>query len=80
VQEVQLDLLGAHQVEGLGGIERGAMPRVLAQPAVDLAPLIGAAVRGRCLVVLGDLAGGLQQHDAVLLAGTTASRVAFCST
>ena len=36
---VDLQLLGSHEIERLGGIERTAMLRVLPQPAVHLLPL-----------------------------------------
>jgi hypothetical protein len=48
------------------------MPRVLAQPAPHLSPFERAVVRGRCLLVIGDLACALQQHDA------TPSREVLC--
>jgi hypothetical protein len=35
VEGVELELLGADQIEGLGSVERAAMSRVLAQPPVN---------------------------------------------
>jgi len=63
VQDVHLELLGAQQVKGLGGVERGAVPRILAQPAVDFHPFDRAVVRARRLLLIGDLACAVQQHD-----------------
>jgi hypothetical protein len=38
-EQIDLHLLGSQQIEGLERIERAAMVRVLAQPAVDRLPL-----------------------------------------
>ncbi|TMQ21703.1 MAG: hypothetical protein E6J90_13705 [Deltaproteobacteria bacterium] len=38
-QEVDLELLGTHEIEQLRGVERGAMAGVFAQPAIHRLPL-----------------------------------------
>jgi hypothetical protein len=80
---MELELLGSQQVERLGGVKRRAVPRILAQPAIDLPPFRRAVPSRRCFTfvrALVALARALQQHDGFPSAYTLPRVCAFCST
>ena len=58
--EVEADVLGAHEIEGLGGIERAALAGVVPQPAIELEPRHRRVVRNVAGVI--DRGGAVEQH------------------